>query len=127
MSQLRSVFASFSIAAVLLLLSSARAQTAAGELAASDGKAGNALGIAVAASGNTVVVGENCAQLSGNPDCDPHHQGVVYVYQKPGSGWGNMVQTAELTPSDGYVGDQFGSSVAISGKTIVVGAASGKA
>jgi hypothetical protein len=38
-----------------------------------------------------------------------------------------MVQTAELTPSDGYVGDQFGSSVAISGKTIVVGAASGKA
>jgi len=84
--------------------------------------AGNALGLVVAVSGNTVVVGEDCLRIGDNPHCDTRHQGVVYVYQKPKNGWGNMVQTAELTPSDGFVGDEFGTSLAISGKTIVVGA-----
>jgi hypothetical protein len=92
------------------------------ELTASDGVAGNALGTAVAVSGNTVVVGESCGEIGGNPYCNLQNQGVVYVYQKPQNGWGNMVQTAELTPSDGYVGDIFGESVAIDGNTIVVGA-----
>jgi hypothetical protein len=91
------------------------------DLSASDGVAGNALGTAVAASGDTVVVGENCGEIGGNPYCNLQNQGVVYVYQKPEGGWGNMVQTAELTPSDGYVGDGFGQSVAIDGNTIVVG------
>jgi len=95
------------------------------QLTASDGVAGNALGTAVAVSGNTVVVGENCGQIGGNTSCDPQHQGVVYVYQMPISGWVNMTQTAELTPSDGFVGDGFGTSVAIFGSTIVVGAVSG--
>jgi hypothetical protein len=67
-------------------------------------------------------VGENCGAIGGNPYCNFQDQGVVYVYQKPQNGWSNMVQTAELTPSDGYVGDLFGESVAIDGHTIVVGA-----
>jgi FG-GAP repeat len=92
------------------------------ELTASDGVAGNTLGIAVAVSGSTVVVGENCTEIGGNPDCDLQHQGVVYVYRRPQNGWSNMVQTAELTASDGYAGDLFGESVAIDGDTIVVGA-----
>jgi len=92
------------------------------QLTASDGVAGNTLGIAVAISGNTAVVGENCTEISGNLNCDLQHQGVVYVYQRPQNGWGNMVQTAELTPSDGYEGDLFGQSVAIDGNTVVVGA-----
>jgi hypothetical protein len=92
------------------------------ELTASDGVAGNALGIAVAVSGNTVVVGEDCGEIGGNPYCNFQNEGVVYVYQEPQSGWGDMVQTAELTPSEGYVGDYFGESVAIDGNTIVVGA-----
>jgi len=95
------------------------------ELTASDGAAGNALGTAVAVSGNTVVVGENCGQIGGNTNCNPQHQGAVYVYQMPKNGWGNMTQTAELAPSDGFVGGGFGTSVAISGSTIVVGAVSG--
>jgi len=57
--------------------------------------AGNALGLVVAVSGNTVVVGEDCLRIGDNPHCDTRHQGVVYVYQKPKYGWGNMVQTAE--------------------------------
>jgi hypothetical protein len=90
------------------------------ELTASDGVAGNALGTAAAVSGNTVVVGENCGQIGGNPYCNLQNQDVVYVYQKPRNGWGNIVQTAELTPSDGYQGDLFGEAVAIDGNTIVV-------
>jgi len=70
-------------------------------------------GISSAVSGNTVVVGA----FDGN--IEP--TGVAYVYVKPSSGWGNMTQTATLTPSDG--GEGFGTSVAISGNTIIVGAA----
>jgi len=92
------------------------------ELTASDGVAGNALGIAVAVSDETVVVGENCLEIGGNPSCDLTHEGVVYVYQASPNGWTSMTQTAELTPSDGFVGDGFGTSVAIEGNTIVVGA-----
>jgi hypothetical protein len=92
------------------------------QLTASDGVAGNTLGIAVAVSGNTVVVGENCTEIGGNQDCDLQHQGVVYVYQRPQNGWEDMLQTAELTASDGYAGDLFGQSVAIDSNTIVVGA-----
>jgi hypothetical protein len=96
------------------------------ELTASDGVAGSTLGISVAVSGNTVVVGQNCSEIGGNPDCDLQHQGAVYVYQRLQNGWSDMVQTAELTASDGYAGDLFGKSVAIDGDTIVVGA-NGKA
>ena len=93
-------------------------QISVSELIASDGIAGNSLGMAVAMSGNTVVVGESCGL-----GCNQSYAGAVYVYQVQ-SNWTNMTQTAELTPSDGYVGDNFGYSVAIYGNTIVVGTVS---
>ncbi|MGC1371502.1 MAG: hypothetical protein WA824_05140 [Candidatus Sulfotelmatobacter sp.] len=70
-------------------------------------------GISIAVSGNIVVVG----------DFDPNIEsyGTVYVYVKPADGWQNMTQVAQLLSSDNAVG--FGTSVAISGRTIVVGAA----
>jgi len=70
-------------------------------------------GVTVAVSGDTTVVGA----------FDPNFQttGTVYVFVTPSGGWRNMTQTAILTPSDGGAG--FGTSVAISGDTIVVGAA----
>jgi hypothetical protein len=70
-------------------------------------------GVSSAVSGDTVVVGA----FDGNIE----QTGTAYVYVKPSSGWGNMTQTATLTPSDG--GQGFGDSVAISGDTIIVGAA----
>jgi hypothetical protein len=70
-------------------------------------------GVSSAVSGNTVVVGAFDANIE--------KTGAAYVYVKPSSGWGNMTQTAMLTPSDG--GEGFGTSVAISGDTIIVGAA----
>jgi FG-GAP repeat protein len=70
-------------------------------------------GISIAMSGNTVVVGDFDANIE--------QFGTVDVFVKPASGWTNMTQTATLTSSDSGVG--FGTSVAISGDIIVVGAA----
>jgi hypothetical protein len=78
------------------------------EMLDSTGSVNNYFGWSVAISGNTVVVGSLAGQ--------------VYVYEKPTSGWGNMVQTAELTPSEEGT---FGPAVAISGNTIVVGSDNG--
>ena len=71
----------------------------------------------MAISGNTIVVGAGGTTVQGNP-----HQGAAYVFVQPANGWTNMTQTAELAASDGYVGDDFGASVAISGNTLVAGA-----
>ena len=49
-------------------------------------------------------------------------QGAAYVFTEPGSGWASMTETAELTASDGAEDDNFGTSVSISGNTLVVGA-----
>jgi hypothetical protein len=80
------------------------------ELTAPDG---NSMGYSVAISGNTVVVG--------SPSTNDN-TGAAYVFVKPPTGWVNMTPVAELTASDGAFGDLFGSSVAISGNTIIVGA-----
>jgi hypothetical protein len=75
------------------------------------------VGTSVAVDGNTVAVAAPVTfnnQLNG--------AGAVYVYVKPATGWGNMAQVAVLTASDGAYCDSFGSSVSISGNTIVVGA-----
>jgi len=48
--------------------------------------------------------------------------GAAYIFVRPGSGWADETQTAKLTASDGAAGDQFGTSVAISGNTAVAGA-----
>jgi trimeric autotransporter adhesin len=87
------------------------------KLTASDGAAGDQFGSSVAVSGDTVVVGAPLATVDGNLD-----EGAAYVFDVPGGDWSNMTQTAKLTLSDGTAGALFGSSVAISGCTVVVGA-----
>jgi hypothetical protein len=78
-------------------------------LTASDsGGISSGFGVAIAMSGDTIVVGAPGA-------------GAAYVFVKPASGWANMTQTAELTPSDGALALDFGLSVGISANTIVVG------
>lgn len=81
-----------------------------GELSASDTVAGDAFGFSVAISGRTVLVG---AYGHGRT------AGRAYVFTKSASGWR---QTGELSGSDTVAGEWFGSSVAISGTTAVVGA-----
>jgi len=87
--------------------------TQTAELTASDGAAYDALGWTVAVSGDTIAAG---APGSNNA------QGAVYVYTKPGGGWTDATQTAELSASDGAASDQLGSSVGVSSDTITAGA-----
>jgi FG-GAP repeat len=87
------------------------------ELTSSDGRANDAFGNAVAISGQTIVVGAPAHTVGSN-----QAQGAAYVFVEPATGWANMVETAELTASDGAANTGFGSSVAISGGTIVIGA-----
>ncbi len=83
-------------------------------LLASDGTAGDVFGLSVAVSGNTAVVGAYREQIGSAQD-----QGAAYVFERSGSQW---VQTAKLTAADGEANDRFGTSVAIEGDTVVVGA-----
>lgn len=70
-------------------------------------------GNSVAVSGNTMVVG---AQFDGTT---ASQAGAAFVYVFDGLTW---TQQARLLASDGAVADKFGTSVAISGNTIIVGA-----
>lgn len=72
-----------------------------------------AFGSAVAADGDTIVVGA--------PETN-HYRGAVYVFTKGAAGWAHATLTATLTASDALPGDEFGHSVAIDGDTIVAGA-----
>ncbi|MDD5559066.1 choice-of-anchor tandem repeat GloVer-containing protein [Candidatus Methylomirabilis sp.] len=95
----------------------ATTSTFTAKLTASDGAAGDEFGWSVAISGDTVVVGADTDTIGSNT-----YQGSAYVFVKPGTGWATMTQTAKLTASDGAASDVFGTSVAISGDTVVVGA-----
>jgi hypothetical protein len=76
------------------------------------------LGWSVAASGETIVVGDPEQAVGGHGDA-----GAAYVFVKPAGEWTNAHQAAELSASDPNPGnDHLGESVAVSGSTIVAGA-----
>ena len=91
------------------------------KLIASNGQVGDQLGFSVAlnVTGDVAVVG---APHATGTNSQYSNTGVAYVFVAPDGGWKKMTETAQLTASDGASGDQFGASVAIDGKTIVVGA-----
>jgi FG-GAP repeat len=75
------------------------------------------LGVSIAISGNTIVVGAYEHNVGAATE-----QGAVYVFTRPNSGWTDVTQTAVLTASDGAADDDLGYAVAISGRTIVASA-----
>lgn len=83
------------------------------KLRASDGAELDQLGIAVAASGTTAVLG------APRDDDRGTDAGAAYVFVRTGSTW---TQQAKLTASDGFANDNFGGAVAISGDTVIIGA-----
>ncbi|GIW39447.1 MAG: hypothetical protein KatS3mg076_0024 [Candidatus Binatia bacterium] len=87
------------------------------KLTSSDGITSDEFGTSVAVSGDTVVVGAPLHDVSGNSA-----QGAAYVFVRSGSSWSDMTEVAKLLASDGGAVDFFGTSVAIEGDTIVVGA-----
>jgi hypothetical protein len=99
-------------------------------LKASNAEGGDNFGSSVAISGSTIVVGapfEDSNQTtitnadgSASGDNSATDSGAVYVFKRDGNG--NWIQDAYLKASNAEASDNFGSSVAISGSTIVVGA-----
>jgi hypothetical protein len=69
-----------------------------------------------AISGNTIVAGSELSSVFGT------QEGEAYIYVEPANGWADMTQTAILSPSDGHESYIFGSSVALSGNVVVIGA-----
>jgi hypothetical protein len=86
------------------------------KLIASDGGRGDRFGSSIAIYGDMVVVGAPDDGIGANDI-----RGSAYVFVRSNGAWS---QQAKLIASDGAALDQFGSSVAISGNTIVVGAPS---
>lgn len=84
------------------------------KLTASDGKANDNFGNAVAISGDFAVVGAYLHDVGAKPD-----QGAAYVYRRQGAAW---FFQAKLVANDGEAGDFFGNAVAIHNDYIAVGA-----
>lgn len=92
-------------------------------LTASDLAAGDQLGYAVVVSADGATVG------AGAPDhldgvSGVSRAGAVFVYARPGGGWTDEDQTAELVAGSASTGDQLGSSLALSadGAEVAAGA-----
>lgn len=83
------------------------------KLTASDAAAGDWFGYSVAVSGDTAVVGANGDDDGGSASDS------AYVFVRSGMSWNEQTK---LTASDPAIGDNFGTSVALSGHTAVVGA-----
>jgi hypothetical protein len=84
-------------------------------LSASDGAAGDRFGAAVAVDGDTAVVGANFD----NNDAGVINTGSAYLFSRSGVTW---TEQARLIASDGGRNHLFGSSLAVDGSTVVVGA-----
>jgi hypothetical protein len=86
------------------------------KLTASDGIADDQFGYSVSIDGETIVIGAPFTDDNGD------RSGSAYLFEKPGTGWADMTETAKFTASDGAEYDDLGFSVSISGDTVVVGA-----
>lgn len=89
----------------------AGAWTERGRLTATDGAAGQGFGSSVAVSGDTVVVG-----AAGNDGS----RGAAYVFGPDAAG--TWTERQRLRASDAAMHDRYGTSVAVSGGTMLVGA-----
>ncbi len=84
------------------------------QITAAGGGANDYLGLSLALSGDTALVGAYRHDVGANTD-----QGSVYVFTRSGTTW---TQQAQLNAVGGATNDNFGYSVALSGDTAIVGA-----
>jgi hypothetical protein len=100
--------------AAYVFVRSGTSWTQQAKLLAADAASSKQLGISVALSGDTALVGAV-------EDADHgKRSGAAYVFARGGTRWS---QQAKLTAADGAAFDQFGISVAVSGNTALIGAA----
>ncbi len=83
------------------------------KVGAYDGEAQDSFGTAIATSGNIMVIGANGNNSKGLG------AGAAYIFELKPTGW---LFTKQLTARDGVAGDHFGTSVAVDGNTVVIGA-----
>ncbi len=83
------------------------------KLMASDPDFGDAFGLTVSISGNTILVG-----APRNND-DGSNSGSAYIFQFDGDNWNEL---QKLTASDAQVSDEFGWGVSINGDLALIGA-----
>lgn len=83
------------------------------ELTASDGVSNDLFGSSVSISGDKIAIGAMGKDFG---------TGAVYLFDRNLGGSNNWGQTKELVASDAETDDTFGSSIAISGNTLIVGA-----
>ena len=86
-------------------------------LTASDGAIDDDFGDTIAVDGDVVVVGAPLDDVGSQVK-----QGSAYVFKKPAGSWANSTETDKLVAADGVNSDEFGTSVSVSGTTIVAGA-----
>ena len=86
------------------------------KLTAADAAAGDRFGRSVAISGDTVVIGASDDDDAGDDS------GSAYVFDRNDGGTNDWGEVKKLTAADAAAGDRFGTAVAISGDSIVIGA-----
>lgn len=83
------------------------------KLTASDAAAGDMFGFSAAINGDRAIVGARWNDDAGS------NSGSAYVFRFNGTHW---IEEAKLTASNAAAGDDFGTSVSISGEVAIVGA-----
>ena len=90
--------------------------TETAKLTASDGDSGDRFGNDVEIDEDTVL----SAAASDNQN--GANSGSAYLFVKPSGGWADATETAKFTASDGAANDRFGTSLAVHGDVVAVGA-----
>ena len=98
------------VGAAYVFFRSGSTWTQEAKLTASDGTELQEFGWSVGVSGDTLVAGA--------PDSWADESGSAYLFQRTGSGWSEQ---GKLIVSDGEVYDWLGSSVGVSGDTLMLG------
>ncbi|RYI27790.1 MAG: hypothetical protein EON48_06055 [Acetobacteraceae bacterium] len=90
-------------------------------------QAGDIFGVAVAVSGDTVVIGayeedSGSTGVNSTPDESAPGSGAAYVYVRSAGVWTQQAYLKPAAVGTSQAGDSFGYSVAVAGDTVVVGA-----
>ncbi len=107
------VGANFQQGSAYIFVRSGTSWTQQQKLLASDGGILDSFGNSVAIDGDTAIIGAFGDTTGANPG-----QGAAYNFTRTGTTW---TQMQKLTADDGSADDNFGSSVAISSTTVIVG------
>jgi len=111
----KTVSAQFKVGAAYVFTRSGTSWSQQAKLTVAAGVAVHEYGLSVALFGDTALVGAYGLTISG-----PSDVGAAYVFTRSGTKWSKQ---AKLTAANAAAGDAFGSSVALSVDTALVGAA----